>query len=397
MKSNELLDLTENLEISVAYDGHQDDDDEISCLSFGDNRSYIFDLAGQKKNRRQLVQQEAFEEAQELYEIALEEGADKSQELLMAIFHQVEKELTESYKEKDKLLDERIEAALQAELDRRDASIQHPTSSEAKVAQLDKKLKTEETNILKKKIAKVKSIIKGIVDDKDALNDKKKSTQLRRLQKKHDQYEAALKEQNDNKSQPSMVLESALQELNDVTRVESDSTDETDNAENTMRQVDTIAIPEKTPKVTSGVKSSQKDSTHRHVQKSKSKGAESPTQSPKLHSTKATSSREVSPVGSKDTSKRRIKQPEAGISSHKSGDTATTAVDTVTAGGKKYYSIEDFKSGKIKDGQVEDMSKWEEYLSPSEFENYFGMSKADFDKIPTWKQKNVKRKLRTWY
>jgi hypothetical protein len=324
--------------------------------------------------------------------------------LLMAIFQQVEKELTESYKEKDKLLDERLKAALQAELDGLDASLHHPTSSEAKVAQLNKKLKTEETKILKKKIAKVKSMIKGILDNKDARKDKKKSTQLRRLQKKHDQYEAELKEQNDNKSQPSMVLEIAAQEINDVTGVESDSTDEMDKADaspkmrSTIRQEDTIAIPEKTPKVTPDVKSSQKDSTHRPVQKSKSKGAESPTQSPKRQSAKviSTSRREVSPVRSKDKSKRRIQQPETGISSQTSGDTATTAIDTVTAGGKKYYSIEDFKSGKIKDGQV-DMSKWEDYLSPSEFENYFGMSKANFEKIPKWKQNSVKRKLRTWY
>ena len=43
------------------------DDDDVSKLSFNDNQSYICDLAMQKKNRKAMIQQEALEEAQELY------------------------------------------------------------------------------------------------------------------------------------------------------------------------------------------------------------------------------------------------------------------------------------------------------------------------------------------
>ena len=55
--------------------------------------------------------------------------------------------------------------------------------------------------------------------------------------------------------------------------------------------------------------------------------------------------------------------------------------------------MDDFKQGKVSNI---DMSDWEQFLSNSEFEKHFGMTKAAFDKLPKWKKMNAKRLLRTW-
>jgi len=199
-----------NLEIKVA------EDDDVSRLSFNENKSYICDLAMQKKNRKAMIQQEAFEETQELYEVAIGEGAEKTRELFKEIYTLVEAELLESYKEKDKLLERRLEAAVMAEKERLIAEAE-PGPLQRQVDQIDKKLHKEETKILKKKIKKVRNMVKDIMKDKRATKDEKKSKQLKRLQKKHDNLVeelANLKKDSDSEglggSSTSLDLESAL-------------------------------------------------------------------------------------------------------------------------------------------------------------------------------------------
>lgn len=379
-KEEVAVDEAQTLEISsVAVDGCQEDDD-ISRLSFGDNKSYIVDLAAQKRNRRQRNQQEALEETEELYEIALEKGAEKSKELFLALFQQVEPEVRESYKEKDKLVDERLKAALKAEIDKKQNSKPHPTSSEVEVIRLDERLKNEETKILEKKIAKLTSLIQDIQDSKNFQSDETESTQLLRLQKKHGQCNAELRALSDTAtlSQAPTLLESALKEINRATIVKSDSIEEMDYVRTSLdtsdlqRQPDTSTSPESSPRLKASIKSSEKVSPYGDMQYPRSS----------------------SPIGANNKVEPRIslQQREGGIHSPESVDTATTTVHTVT---KKFYSIQDFQNGTISDDQV-NMSKWEEYLKPLDFEKYFGMSKPEFGKMPMWKQKNVKRQLRTW-
>lgn len=96
------------------YEEHQTN---VSSLSLGD-QSYIMDLANQKEYREERRQEEALEDALDLYKAALSEGAPKSVEFFKTILGQVLSELNEEYHEKDRLQDEWLEAALQEEIER---------------------------------------------------------------------------------------------------------------------------------------------------------------------------------------------------------------------------------------------------------------------------------------
>ena len=73
-----------------------------------------------------------------------------------------------------------------------------------------------------------------------------------------------------------------------------------------------------------------------------------------------------------------------------SAQTEEAAPAAVSADG--CYSYADLKSpGPFPDGI--DVTKREEYLSPSEFDAVFKMSKAEFAALPKWKRDGLKRKL----
>ena len=174
----------------------EDYDDDVSLLSFGDNKSYICDLFGQKKNLKKESQEEALEEAHKLYGRALKEGAPKTEELFLIIYQQVEKEKSEKYRRKDELLEEKLEEALQIELERQEAK-EKDSEGEKGGEKSEEKVLENEIKLLIKKIAKVKLMIKGIRDDKDAQTDKKKSKKLKRLLEKYEEYKSRLAEKSD--------------------------------------------------------------------------------------------------------------------------------------------------------------------------------------------------------
>lgn len=92
---------------------------EISEISVG-NASYILDLAQQKESRKTDRQEEALEEALELYGTWLTEGKNDDQNIFLMILHEVKKEQKEKYKEADKRHTELLDAALDDELKRRE-------------------------------------------------------------------------------------------------------------------------------------------------------------------------------------------------------------------------------------------------------------------------------------
>ena len=57
-----------------------------------------------------------------------------------------------------------------------------------------------------------------------------------------------------------------------------------------------------------------------------------------------------------------------------------------------YYSLEALQHQNIQNyDQVVDKNNREQYLSPEEFEEVFGMTKDDFATLPKWKRVNKKR------
>jgi hypothetical protein len=108
-----LVDLKENglpETLDVAHDDHES---RVSIVSLGDD-TYVRDLVRQKEDREGLRQEEALEDALELYEIAKVEAnlQEDSDELFKVIFHQVVMELDKQRHEKDKAHDELVEREL---------------------------------------------------------------------------------------------------------------------------------------------------------------------------------------------------------------------------------------------------------------------------------------------
>eukprot|EP00980_Cylindrotheca_fusiformis_P013998 scaffold3653_cov124-Cylindrotheca_fusiformis.AAC.1 len=352
-------------EISIRLDDDDDEDDDtdvVSRLSFGNSKSYISDLYVQKRNRRKRIQQEALEEASELYELALEEGAPKSEELFEDILRRVGLQIHESYEELIRLENERLQAAFDAEIEKENASLSQPTPSQEKVTRLNEAMRIEETRILQTNIERVLSWI-----NKENIALK----QRRRLELKHARYTVELEEQQSHhNSNQSFVIERALEQI-------AESTPSTEDLSESFPLI--ADIPEREPKQNIPLT------------------ADIPQQEPKqiAHNSPLASHK---PIAGNTTLISDIPQKETNDSAAMNPETSSASVAKDSPDSKEhlYFSLEDFKSGRIDDDRV-DMSKWEEYLLPSDFESNFGMSREVFEKLPKWKQKNLKRSLRTWY
>ncbi|CAJ1934535.1 unnamed protein product [Cylindrotheca closterium] len=381
-----------NLEIAVAKE-----DDDVSRLSFNDNMSYICDLAMQKKNRKAMIEQEAFEETQELYEVAIGAGAEKTRELFKEIFTLVEAELLESYKEKDKLLEQRLEAAVIAEKERVMASAE-PGPGQRQVAQIDTKIQKEETKILKKKIKKLRNMVKDIMKDKDAMKDEKKSKQLKRLQKKHDNLVNELEKMKSDSDTVTLGQSSTSLDLGSALGALGKGDDSDGEGEQRLKKKKTKPKRSKSTQSTDsgkipkpdrvGRSKSDKPKSSKKKGRSRSKGPRPRSASPKglapidEGSVKSEKKKKTIP---RNTSKDSLKS--SGKDSLKSSGTAET--------GRTTYTFKDFKKGRV-DADVVNMSNWDEYLSESEFEKAFEMSRANFNALPHFKQTALKRELKSW-
>merc|ERR1712176_721293 len=104
---------------------------EVSEISIG-NASYILDLAQQKETRKKDREEEALEEALELYGTWLTEGKTDDKNIFLMILHEVKKEQKAKYKKADKRQAALLDAALDEELKRRE-----------KIKEEEKKLKEE--------------------------------------------------------------------------------------------------------------------------------------------------------------------------------------------------------------------------------------------------------------
>ena len=56
----------------------------------------------------------------------------------------------------------------------------------------------------------------------------------------------------------------------------------------------------------------------------------------------------------------------------------------------QYYSLEDIRQRRV---EGIDKNRREQYLSPTDFEKAFGMTKEEFAKLAKWKRDNLKRNL----
>jgi hypothetical protein len=92
---------------------------DISEISMG-NASFILDLAQQKECRKKDREEEALEEALELYGTWLTEGKNDDKNIFLMILHEVKKEQKTKYKKADKKHAALLDAALDEELKRRE-------------------------------------------------------------------------------------------------------------------------------------------------------------------------------------------------------------------------------------------------------------------------------------
>jgi len=102
---------------------------EISDISIG-NASYILDLAQQKETRKKDREEEALEEALELYGTWLTEGKNDDKNIFLMILHEVKKEQKGKYRKADKKHASLLDAALDEELKRREKIKQEESEKE---------------------------------------------------------------------------------------------------------------------------------------------------------------------------------------------------------------------------------------------------------------------------
>lgn len=370
-----------NLDIQVA------EDDDVSRLSFNDNKSYICDLAMQKKNRKAMIAQEAFEETQELYEVAIGEGAAKTQQLFKEIFALVETELLESYKEKDKLLEQRLEAAVLAEKERIMASAESGPG-QRQVDQIDKKIHKEETKILKKKIKKIRNMVKDIMNDKHAMKDEKKSKQLKRLQKKHDNLVDELENlKKKDSAAEAMEQSSTSLDLGSVLGALGGGDDSDGESERRLKKKKTK------PKKSKSTDSAGKIPRPPRIGRAQSDKPKSSTKKKSRSGSKGPKPRSLSPKGLASIDERSPKSKKKTMTRSTSNDSFKSSGTAETE--KTTYTFKAFKKGRVDEDAV-DMKKWEEYLSESEFEKAFKMSRSEFNDLPHFKQSALKRELQSW-
>lgn len=112
----------------------------VSEISVG-NASYILDLAQQKESRKKDREEEALEEALELYGTWLTEGKNDDKNIFLMILHEVKKEQKAKYKKLDKKHEALLNAALDDELKRREQVKQEGKEEEerAKAEEVKKK------------------------------------------------------------------------------------------------------------------------------------------------------------------------------------------------------------------------------------------------------------------
>jgi len=109
-------------EIIIDHDQCDDDNDgktTVSEMSFSE-ASYILDLAQQKESREKDRQEEALEEALELYRTWLLEGKNDDKNIFLMILDEMKKERKEEYEEIDRKHDALFNEALDAEIKRRE-------------------------------------------------------------------------------------------------------------------------------------------------------------------------------------------------------------------------------------------------------------------------------------
>jgi len=104
---------------------------EVSEISIG-NASYILDLAQQKETRKKDREEEALEEALELYGTWLTEGKTDDKNIFLMILHEVKKEQKSKYKKADKRHSALLDAALDEELKRREKLKEEEEKEKAK-------------------------------------------------------------------------------------------------------------------------------------------------------------------------------------------------------------------------------------------------------------------------
>lgn len=211
-------------QLVVMYQEQTEKEENLSQLTLGD-QSYIMDLSNQKHFREARREEEALEEALELYKAAVEDGAPKTKELFKLFMVKVLQELEEEYREKDRLQDEWLDAALQEEIERRQLaesddlnkslhthhdslgpSFHQPPSiydgarrtllvrqqSSARMLALDQQIHKEEIKILKKKIKKAEKLIKEMVVEKGA-SAAQRTRKYKNFRKKIKEYRTTLK------------------------------------------------------------------------------------------------------------------------------------------------------------------------------------------------------------
>jgi Villin headpiece domain len=210
-------------QVILNYDELDDLNETMSQVTLGE-QSYIMDLANQKHFRKARRKEEAMEDAMELFNVAVEEGAPETKELFILFMKSVLQELEEENREKDRLRDEWLEAALQEELDRREnptnadlnksqhtveslgVSFHQPPSiyngakntvmlrqqSSVRMIELDQQIHEEEIQILKKKIKKAEKLMQEIENEKGQAA-AQQTRKYKMYKKKINEYRSTLK------------------------------------------------------------------------------------------------------------------------------------------------------------------------------------------------------------
>jgi hypothetical protein len=350
-------------------------DYNISTLSLGD-RSYILDLASQKQNRDKQRKEEALDESRTLYNIALEEGAPGSAESLFPkIFTLVQKQLEQEYKEKDRLQDERLKEALEAELERQQPKNNYSQAQGGQrrsnrdselVEPLDQQIVQEECNMLKKKLRKVERLMNEVSIENQGEITKK----YMRLQEKHSEYVAALEEMEE--------IEEMGDTLSDISSLGSGTLQN----ENSSKVGPSELLKVKTTTRSSVTTNASQNSKPSEKARAKAKSTASASATTITTATTATTEEKESlPNGRAAAAAKSLETPSSACSQQQQ---------------QRYYTLKDFCNGNVPKEETDILANWELHLSPQEFEQHFGMSKDKFDKLPSWKRADGKRKLRTW-
>jgi hypothetical protein len=87
----------------------------------------------------------------------------------------------------------------------------------------------------------------------------------------------------------------------------------------------------------------------------------------------------------------QVARAQSAQASQASGNSSTNALTPMGWDGKTFYSLVDLRQRQVP--QSIDWKNREQYLSPVDFQDTFGMSKDDFAKQPKWKRDKMKQAL----